>query len=152
MPQLGPLELLVVLIVALMVFGPKRLPEVGRQVGRGLRELRKIQDTVRTEINDVLHADDTPVTPLPSPSYVTSGIPPEVTGRPAPSRFRPAPSPLAATPTLGALPAADDAEPDGRSDPTPAATPASPAAGASVANPSSQAGTHAPSRFRAPGV
>ena len=58
MPQLGPLEIVVVLLVALMVFGPKRLPEVGRQVGQGLRELRKIQETVRAEINDVLHAPD----------------------------------------------------------------------------------------------
>lgn len=144
MPQLGPLELVVVLIVALMVFGPKRLPEVGRQVGRGLRELRKIQDTVRSEINDVLHADDTPATPSPAPSYRTSGTPTPVTGRPAPSRFRPAPSAVAATSALAALPAADREEP--------AAADGGPSAGPSTSGPSPRAGTHAPSRFRAPGV
>src|SRR5919204_176636 len=48
--NLGPAEILVILVVALVVFGPKRLPEVGRQVGGALRELRKVQDTVRTEI------------------------------------------------------------------------------------------------------
>ena len=58
MPQLGPLEILVVAIVALIVFGPKRLPEVGRQVGHGIRELRKIQETVRAEIHDVLNAPE----------------------------------------------------------------------------------------------
>lgn len=55
MPQIGPAEILVILLVALLVFGPKRLPEVGRQVGRGMRELRKLQETVTGEINEVLH-------------------------------------------------------------------------------------------------
>jgi TatA/E family protein of Tat protein translocase len=53
--NLGPAEIIVVLVVALIVFGPKRLPEVGRQVGGALRELRKVQDTVRTEINTVIN-------------------------------------------------------------------------------------------------
>jgi TatA/E family protein of Tat protein translocase len=55
--SLGPAEILVVLVIALVVFGPKRLPEVGRQVGGALRELRKVQDTVQSEIRTVL--DDT---------------------------------------------------------------------------------------------
>jgi sec-independent protein translocase protein TatA len=38
--QVGPLELVVVLIVALLVLGPKKLPEVGRSVGRGMREFK----------------------------------------------------------------------------------------------------------------
>jgi Sec-independent protein secretion pathway components len=55
--SLGPAEILVVLVLALVVFGPKRLPEVGRQIGGALRELRKVQDTVQHEIRSVL--DDT---------------------------------------------------------------------------------------------
>ena len=57
---LGPAEILVILVVALIVFGPKRLPEVGRQVGAAMRELRKMQDTVRAELDRVLHPDFTP--------------------------------------------------------------------------------------------
>ena len=38
MPNVGPLELVVVLVVALIVLGPKRLPEVGRSLGNGIRE------------------------------------------------------------------------------------------------------------------
>lgn len=40
MPNVGPLELAIVLIIALIVFGPKRLPELGRSLGRGIREFR----------------------------------------------------------------------------------------------------------------
>jgi sec-independent protein translocase protein TatA len=40
MPNIGPLELVVVLIIALIVFGPKRLPELGRSLGKGIREFR----------------------------------------------------------------------------------------------------------------
>jgi sec-independent protein translocase protein TatA len=38
--NIGPLEILVVLIIALVVFGPKRLPELGRSLGKGIREFR----------------------------------------------------------------------------------------------------------------
>jgi sec-independent protein translocase protein TatA len=40
MPNVGPLELAVVLVIALVVLGPKRLPEVGRSLGKGIREFR----------------------------------------------------------------------------------------------------------------
>jgi sec-independent protein translocase protein TatA len=40
MPNVGPLELAIVLIIALVVFGPKRLPELGRSLGKGIREFR----------------------------------------------------------------------------------------------------------------
>lgn len=40
MPGIGPMELVIVLIVALIVLGPKRLPAAGRSLGRGLREFK----------------------------------------------------------------------------------------------------------------
>jgi sec-independent protein translocase protein TatA len=38
--NIGPMELIVVLIIALLVIGPKKLPEVGRSLGKGMREFR----------------------------------------------------------------------------------------------------------------
>jgi sec-independent protein translocase protein TatA len=38
--NIGPLEIAIVLIIALIVFGPKRLPELGRSLGKGIREFR----------------------------------------------------------------------------------------------------------------
>jgi TatA/E family protein of Tat protein translocase len=40
-PNVGPLEIVVVLIVALVVFGPKRLPELGSSLGKGIRDFGK---------------------------------------------------------------------------------------------------------------
>jgi TatA/E family protein of Tat protein translocase len=40
MPNVGPLEIAVVLVIVLVVFGPKRLPELGKSMGKGIRELK----------------------------------------------------------------------------------------------------------------
>jgi sec-independent protein translocase protein TatA len=40
MPNVGPLELAIVLIIALVIFGPKKLPELGSSMGKGLREFK----------------------------------------------------------------------------------------------------------------
>ncbi len=41
MPNIGPGELLVILLIALLVFGPKKLPELGKSLGAGIREFRR---------------------------------------------------------------------------------------------------------------
>ena len=40
MPNIGPMELIVVLVIALVVLGPKRLPAAGKSIGNGLREFK----------------------------------------------------------------------------------------------------------------
>ena len=58
MPNIGPLELAIVLVIALVIFGPKRLPDLGRSLGSGMREFKdsitgkneeekKLEDTKR---------------------------------------------------------------------------------------------------------
>src|ERR1700704_3187587 len=58
--SLGPEKIILILVVALIVFGPQRLPEIARQVGSAIRELRRMQDTVRGELEQVLHPDFAP--------------------------------------------------------------------------------------------
>lgn len=41
MPNIGPMELIIVLAIALIVLGPKKLPEVGKSVGKGMREFKE---------------------------------------------------------------------------------------------------------------
>ena len=40
MPNVGPMEIIIVLVIGLLVLGPKRLPEMGKSVGRGMREFK----------------------------------------------------------------------------------------------------------------
>ncbi|MGZ6951145.1 MAG: Sec-independent protein translocase subunit TatA/TatB [Acidimicrobiia bacterium] len=58
MPQIGPAEILVVLVVGLLVFGANRVPEAGRQIGRGLREVRRLRDAVTDELHWARHDHD----------------------------------------------------------------------------------------------
>lgn len=41
MPNIGPMELAIILVVVLLIFGPKRLPGLGRQLGTGMREFKE---------------------------------------------------------------------------------------------------------------
>lgn len=49
--SLGPAEILVILVVALIVLGPTKLPQVGRQVGRALAEVRRWTQDVKNEVS-----------------------------------------------------------------------------------------------------
>jgi sec-independent protein translocase protein TatA len=60
MPNVGPIELAIVLIIALVVFGPKRLPELGRSLGKGIREFRG-------SVSGDSHEPDQPETIEPPP-------------------------------------------------------------------------------------
>jgi sec-independent protein translocase protein TatA len=49
-PSIGFGEILIILVIALIVFGPRRLPEMGKTVGRSLREFRRATSDIRSEI------------------------------------------------------------------------------------------------------
>jgi TatA/E family protein of Tat protein translocase len=60
---LGVPELIFILVLALLIFGPKRLPEIGRTVGRGLSEFRKASNDLKRSINIELALDESPPPP-----------------------------------------------------------------------------------------
>jgi sec-independent protein translocase protein TatA len=55
MPGIGIPELIIVLVIVLLVFGPKRLPQLGKQLGGGMREFK---DSIQGKDKDVDDADD----------------------------------------------------------------------------------------------
>lgn len=57
---LGVPELLFILVLALLIFGPKRLPEIGRTLGRGMSEFRKASNDLKRTINVELALDEQP--------------------------------------------------------------------------------------------
>ena len=72
MGPFGFTEILVVFILALLLFGPKKLPELGRLIGRGLAEFRRastdLRATIEDEVRDLERAadlDDRSITPRP---------------------------------------------------------------------------------------
>lgn len=51
--RIGPWELILVLLIALVVFGPSKLPELGRALGRGIKEFKGAAQEFTSEINEV---------------------------------------------------------------------------------------------------
>lgn len=88
MPNLAPMEILVVLIVALIVLGPKRLPEAGRQVGRAMAEVRRWSQSMQAEVKSVLEDDleaPPPAPWTPPPPAVHEDPPPTPVDADAPA-------------------------------------------------------------------
>ena len=56
--RLGPVELILILCIALVVFGPSKLPQVGRALGQAIQEFKKGSSEVKKEINII--TEDTP--------------------------------------------------------------------------------------------
>ncbi len=56
--SIGPAELILIFVIALLVFGPKKLPEIGRQVGKALRELKKTSEEIKGRIEEEIEASE----------------------------------------------------------------------------------------------
>lgn len=124
MPSLGPAEILVVLVIALLVFGPNKMPDIARQVGKGFREFRRVQQHLKSELRDVVSEFDQPSSatveqqpvPMLPPKDVASDDTP-----PAPAASAPATpvveTPAAATPAAEPTAPLPSPEPDAPSEP-----------------------------------
>ena len=72
MPVPGPLELIIVLVIALIVLGPGKLPDVGAALGKGIREFRKAS----SDLSDAARVDPTPASPATTPPAAPTAAPP----------------------------------------------------------------------------
>ncbi len=99
MPSLGPAEILVILVVALLVFGPEKMPEIARQVGKGMREFKRVQQHLKSELRDVVSEFD-----VPSSGTPTVEVDPVPMLPPKDDPVVPAPDPADEAPSGGAAP------------------------------------------------
>jgi len=56
--NIGFPELLIILAIALLIFGPKKLPEVGKSIGRAVREFRRTSDEIKERIEEEIRVDE----------------------------------------------------------------------------------------------
>jgi TatA/E family protein of Tat protein translocase len=90
MPTPGPIELIIILVIALVFIGPGRLPDVGAALGKSIREFRKAS----SDISESARVDTSPLPPAAAPPAAV-----------APAAA-PAAAPEASTPAASAAPAA----------------------------------------------
>lgn len=105
----GPLgfqEVLFILVIALLIFGPKRLPELGRTIGKGMAQFRKASNDLKRSIETEIALEDRPEPPRRPNVFLPPGA------GPTPPARRPAATETAlpadpAPPADGSSPAAD---------------------------------------------
>ena len=110
--SIGTMELVVILVIALMVFGPRKLPELGRSIGKSLGEFKRASNDLRHTLEDEIHVEEQAgretAKPAPAPSPAPAPVRandldrepvPNTLGQeidpeePAPSQAAPAPAP-----------------------------------------------------------
>ncbi len=86
MPNIGPLELIVILGIALLILGPGRLPDVGAALGKSIREFRK----AATDVQDAVKLDTPPASTTPTAAPPATAARPPRLPRPrlSPTRWR----------------------------------------------------------------
>lgn len=94
MPTPGPLELVIILVIALLILGPGKLPEVGSALGKSIREFRKAS----TDIQDSVKVDTSPL-PAETPAAPAAAAPVAVA---AAAPVAAAAAPVAAAPVVDA--------------------------------------------------
>jgi TatA/E family protein of Tat protein translocase len=88
MLDIGVQELLVLMVIALLVFGPDKLPDLGRRLGRAMREFRRASDEFRSTIESNLNLNEESILP---PSATVSYTTPDAAPATPPAPLAPAP-------------------------------------------------------------
>lgn len=123
---LGGQEIIFILVIALIVFGPRKLPEIGKSIGRMMAEFRKASNDFRRTLDDEVEADKAravePVTPAPAaetpadppPSTAASSEYADAIPSPAVAEAEPAAVTPPEEPTVSRPEPAGVGRPDGR--------------------------------------
>jgi TatA/E family protein of Tat protein translocase len=104
--NIGPLELILILAIALLVIGPGKLPSVGKSIGESIREFRK----ATTEVQEATKLDVTPAPAPAAPAPAPAPVAPVSAQAAAPAAPAPAVEPAAPGPLVEPAPAAGPQE------------------------------------------
>ena len=88
MGPIGVPELIVILVIALIFFGPRKLPELGRSLGKSIAEFKKASNELRSTLDEEIRMEESKKASTPAPT-----IPPPVPIGPTDPAMLPAPSP-----------------------------------------------------------
>lgn len=79
--SIGMPELIIIFVIALIVFGPRKLPELGRSLGRSLTEFKRASNDLRSTLEEEIRVEDTPATEPPKPKAAeTAQVPGNTSG------------------------------------------------------------------------
>lgn len=70
--SIGMPELLIIFVIALIIFGPRKLPELGRSLGRSLTEFKRASNDLRSTLEEEIRVEDTPPDPSLKPPKATT--------------------------------------------------------------------------------
>src|SRR2546428_3740966 len=90
--SIGMPELIIILVIALIIFGPRKLPELGRSLGKSIGEFKRASNELRSTIEDEIRVEET----KEKVTQTAAATPPAPTPAPSPS---PSPDATAATHT-----------------------------------------------------
>jgi TatA/E family protein of Tat protein translocase len=103
MPTPGPLELVIILVIALLVLGPGKLPDVGAALGKSIKEFRKASSDVQEAVSINVDTSPLPAAPVAPAPLASAAV------TPAPLASAPeAPAPVAPAPVAEPAPTSAD--------------------------------------------
>jgi sec-independent protein translocase protein TatA len=70
--SIGMSELLIIFVIALIVFGPRKLPELGRSLGKSLGEFKRASNDLRNTLEEEIHVEEQVVKAPPAPAVATA--------------------------------------------------------------------------------
>lgn len=71
--SIGMPELVIIFVIALIIFGPRKLPELGRSLGRSLSEFKRASNELRSSLEEEIRVEETRETTRPQPAAVENG-------------------------------------------------------------------------------
>jgi sec-independent protein translocase protein TatA len=86
--SIGMPELIIILVIALIIFGPRKLPELGRSLGKSIGEFKRASNELRSTLEEEIRIEEqrerTPAATTAAPATPTSPTPPPVVEQPTP--------------------------------------------------------------------